>query len=126
MLTRQILYWALAGALMGFGVIGILSIGFPFLLLGLGLVIFGLIRRWFTGFWAFLIGFGGLPALILALDIVTAPPQCPPGPIILPPGVHSYECSGPLGNYVTLAIIFGAIALVGVVWSLVQRLRAHG
>ena len=57
MQTRRILYWALAGALMGFGYIAILSIGSPFLLLGLGLVIFGLIRRWFTGFWAFLIGF---------------------------------------------------------------------
>lgn len=130
MQTRRILYWALAGALMGFGYIGILSIGFPFLLLGLGLVIFGLIRRWLNGLWAFLIGFGGLPALILVLDIITAPPPCPPGEITLPPGVHSFTCSGPLGNYVTLAIIFGAIALVGVAWPLVlwlwRRARRAG
>jgi hypothetical protein len=121
MRTRRPLYWALAGSLMGFGFIGILSIGSPFLLLGLGLVIFGLIRHWFGGFWAFLIGFGGLPALILIFDIVTAPPQCPPGHIVLPPGVHFYECGGPLDNYRMLAIIFGAIALVGVAWPLIQR-----
>jgi hypothetical protein len=126
MQTRRILYWALAGAVMGFGVIGALSIGVPFLLVGVALVIFGLIRRWFGGLWALLIGLGGLPALILTLDIVTAPPQCPPGPITLPPGVSSYECSGPLDNYVKLAIIFGAIALVGVAWPLARRLRTRG
>jgi hypothetical protein len=86
MRTRRTLYWLLAGALMGFGVIGILSIGFPFLLVGLGLTIFLLIRRWLSGAWALLVGFGGLPALILAFDVLTAPPPCPPGPVTLQPG----------------------------------------
>ena len=119
MRIERAVYWALAGALLGFGFIGLLSIGLPFAILGLALVIFGLIRRWFNGVWALLIGIGGVPALILVFDIVTAPPQCPSGPIMLPPGVHSYVCGGPLDNYVMLAIIFGVIALVGVVWPLI-------
>ncbi len=38
------LYWAFAGALMGFGVIGAFSIGIPLVLIGIYFMSFGLAR----------------------------------------------------------------------------------
>ena len=124
MRDRRIMYgyWLITGGLIGFGVLGLLSIGLPFLLLGLLLLIAGL-RFWHTqGFWLVLIGLGVLPTAILVFDIMTAPPPCPAGPIRLPPGVHSYECGGSLNNYYVLAAIFGALALVGAAWPLFRWL----
>jgi hypothetical protein len=128
MRNRRIMYgyWLMTGGLIGFGVIGILSIGLPFLLLGLLLLIAGLAFWRGKGFWLALIGLGVLPAAILVFDIVTAPPPCPAGPIRLPPGAHSYICSGPLNQYYPLIAIFAAIALVGAAWPLFRwRLQAR-
>ena len=113
MAAPQQFYWLLAGALIGFGLIAILSIGFPFLLVGCGLVIYGIIRFRFRGFWAFLVGFGALPALILAAQLVGSP---------LPPctGTSRGDCYPPA--YSTLAIFFGGIALLGGVWPLLRVL----
>ena len=61
----RMLYWLLTGALIGFGCIAILSIGFAFLMLGLILLPVGAIRLGGRGLWAALVGLGGLPALIL-------------------------------------------------------------
>lgn len=125
------LYWLLTGALIGFGVIAILSIGFPFLLLGLILVIFGAIRLGGSGLWAALVGFGGLPALILVWDLTSAPWACasPTGEVL--PKVNYFSCVdtflGQLTSYHLLAFGFGLIALVGLAWPLLQRrlVRPH-
>ena len=114
MAARQLFYWLLAGTLVGFGVIAILSIGFPFLLVGCGLVIFGIIRFRFKGFWAFLVGFGALPALILTAQLVGSPlPTCLPGST-------NGNCYPP--SYYNLAIFFGCTALLGGVWALLRVL----
>ncbi len=125
MATPQHFYWLLAGALMGFGLIGILSIGFPFLLVGCGLVMYGIIRFRFRGFWAFLVGFGALPALILAAQLVGSPlPICTVTSTGLSyeslPGTTSGGCYPP--SYYTLAIFFGGIVLLGGVWPLLRVL----
>jgi hypothetical protein len=80
--TRRLMYWywVIAGGLVGFGFIGILSIGLPFLLVGLGLLIAGVVWWHGRGFWLAVFAFGAVPALILAFDILTAPPParaCP-------------------------------------------------
>jgi hypothetical protein len=127
----QTRYWLLTGALMGFGVIASLSIGFPFLVLGLILVIVGLIvgalRRRITGFWAVLVGFGGLPALILLWDVTSAPWAClPAGGGFSQPNVNYYTCVdtavGPLTTYHIIAFGFSVIALLGLAWPLVHHL----
>jgi len=115
-------YWIITGGLIGFGLLGALSIGLPFLLLGLVLLIAGLFFWRAKGFWVLLVSLGAIPALILLFDILTAPPPCPSGPIILPPGSQSYECSGPLDSYYVLAAIFGALALLGLAWPLFRWL----
>jgi len=118
-------YWIVAGALIGFGVIGILSIGLPFLLIGLGMVVYGIIRFRARGFWAALIGFGTLPAFILIVDIITAPPPCNGQPLVLPPNASSVSCGYIPTSYYILAVFFGAIALLGMAWPLLQRLRSR-
>ena len=123
----RVLYWLVTGALIGFGFIGILSIGWPFLLVGLAMVVYGAIRLGGSGVWSLLVGLGGLPTAFLIIDIVTAPPPCPPGgtlPFRLPSGALAYSCSGP-NSYPMLAAIFGAIGLAGLIWGVVAwRVRA--
>lgn len=122
----RVLYWLLTGALIGFGVIAILSIGFPLLLLGIGLVVFGAIRLGGTGLWAALVGFGGLPASLLVWDLASMPWACasPTGGGL--PNVSYYTCVdtflGSLTTYHVMAFGFGVIALVGLAWPLFHRL----
>jgi len=125
MAAPQVFYWLLAGALIGFGLIGILSIGFPFLLVGCGMLIYGIIRFRFREFWAFLVGLGILPALILAVQLVGYPlPTCTVTSTGLsyesPPGTTSSGCYPP--GYYTLAIFFGCTALLGGIWPLLRVL----
>ena len=114
-------FWLLVGALLGAGFVGVLSIGILLLVPAVALIAIGAIRLGARRMWAVLIGFGAVPALLLALDILTAPPRCPANGIRLPPGAHTFSCSGPLDNYVQLAFVFGGIALLGVLWPLVVR-----
>ena len=57
-------YWAAAGTLAGFGLIGAMTIGAPFLLAGAFLALVGLPLLRTRGIWALFVGFGGLPALV--------------------------------------------------------------
>ena len=57
-------YWAAAGALAGCGLIGLMTIGWPFLLAGAVLALAGLILLRTKGIWTLFVGFGGLPALV--------------------------------------------------------------
>lgn len=121
------LYWAVIGALLGVGIIAILSIG-VFLWLAAGVLLLVLLvafgrERW-RGAWAVVVGFGAGPALILLYDIITAPPLCPPGGMILQPGQTYAVCGGPLPQaYYVLALGFGAIAVVGIALPLLGRWR---
>ena len=114
MRNTHLFYWTTTGALMGYGAVGILSAGFPFLFVGIGMLIYGLIRRWFGGLWSFLIGFGVVPAILLVLGILTAPPVCFQGkPPISAHTTAGLVCGGPIALYWLLALVFAAIALAG-------------
>jgi len=69
-------YWLLTGALLGVGVIALLSIGIFLLAAGLVLLVVGLIRLRGRECWAALVGFGAFPALILLWDVTSAPWAC--------------------------------------------------
>lgn len=105
-------YWLLTGAVLGVGVIAILGIGLLLLLLGLGLLVFGVLRIGARGLWATIVGFGAAPALILQYDVATAPPLCS--------GVShvGMVCGGPTDAYQTLALVFAAIAVFGILIGL--------
>ena len=132
----RILYWFVVGACFGFGVIAILSIGIFFLAAGLALLIFGAIRFGPGRLWAAIIGFGLAPAALLLWDVTSQPWACEPANhTVVSPIVHGgsytspnyFSCvntfAGPLTTYHVMAAIFGAIALVGVIWGLVMLWR---
>jgi hypothetical protein len=122
-------YWLITGALIGFGGIAILSIGFPFIVLGLIMVVLGAIRVRGSVWWAALVGFGGVPALILVWDVTSLPWACMSAGGALP-NVRYYTCvDTPLGlltSYHIMAIGFGTIALAGVAWALLRALVTRG
>jgi hypothetical protein len=126
--------WAVGGSLAGFGLIGILSIGFPFLLAGLAMLVFAILKVGARGAWAGVVGFGAIPALVLlaniATDLLTADWSCSSvswgnsgyssGSVSLAPGEESIRCVTIPGSYIVLAAIFGSIASVGAALRLLQ------
>ncbi len=124
-------YWLITGALIGSSFIGILSFGFPFVILGVILVAVGVI--WMRGaeWWTALVGFGGVPAVFLLLAVASRPWACISGPVTgAHPNVGYYDCVetpiGLLTTYHVMAIVFGAIALAGLAWALVRALVTRG
>jgi hypothetical protein len=117
---------------MGFGLIGLMTMGFPFVVVGLVMALVGVWRPGVGGVWSFLIGFGGLPALVFLLHIVEgaktalnpycAQPGDPGTPI--PPGAGPVECAFIPGSYYVMFAIFAAIALLGVALELLVRTRS--
>jgi hypothetical protein len=129
----NVLYWATTGALVGFGLIGLTSNGFPFVVAGLVMAVVGVRRPGISGAWGFLIGFGGLPALVLLLNIVEGArtalnPYCaqPGGPgTQIPPQAGPVECALIPGSYYVMFATFTAIALLGVVLGLLLHARSR-
>jgi hypothetical protein len=126
--------WAVGGSLAGFGLIGILSIGFPFLLAGLAMLVFAILKAGARGAWAGVVGFGVVPALVLlanmATDLLTADWSCSSvswgnsgyssGSVTLAPGEESITCTTIPGSYLVLLAIFGSIASLGAALRLLQ------
>jgi hypothetical protein len=124
------LYWVATGAVMGFGLISLMTIGFPFVVVGLVMALVGVWRPGLSGGWGFLAGFGGFPALVFLSHIVAGlrtvlNPYCDqrsPGTTIPPPS-GPVECAFIPSSYYVMFVIFTALALVGVALGLF--LRAH-
>ena len=129
MVALRIVYWLLTGALIGFGCIAILSLGAPFLLLGVLMVVFGAFRVGPRGIWAALVGFGAVPAGVLIWDVTSMPWACQGGEAL--PNVNYFSCVdtpfGTLTTYHVMALIFGLVAVLGLVLALAQGLwmRSH-
>lgn len=84
------LLWFLWGALMGFGLLGILSIGIVLLLVGLGLLV-PLLRGGFPGRWMALAG-AALPWTVFALAGVVNPNCASGSATITPSGEERFTC----------------------------------
>lgn len=127
------LYWLVTGALMGFGFVGMFSIGLPFLVVGMLMGVFGFLKLGGRGSWAFLVGLGGLPALVLLINIaegirsalnpycgVSDPSGGEAGKTEVPPNAGPVECSFIPASYYVLFAVFAAIALSGVAARLLR------
>lgn len=123
-------YWAVVGALAGFGLIGLMTIGGTFVLAGAVLALVGLPLLRTRGTWAFFVGFGGLPTLVFLLHIADGVrsalnPYCdqsrgPGAPA--PPGMpDSVSCSSVPASYYAMFAVFAAVALFGVALGLLLR-----
>ena len=124
-------YWLVAGAVVGFGLIGLMTIGFPFLIIGMILCVVGVWKPGIGRSWAFLIGLGGLPALVFVSHMVEGlrtalNPYCDwrgPGTTISPPA-GPVECTFVPGSYYVMFVISVAVALSGVALYLLLRGRS--
>ena len=133
-------YWLFVGALLGIGLIGMLSIGIFLFVPGLALLIFGAIRLRGRGMWAAVVGFGAAPALLLLWDVSSGPWACQPAnntyvsPTVQPGSSYTspsfYSCVntpiGQLTTYHVMAAGFGAVALVGLLLGLVALRWSRG
>lgn len=99
-------YWFIAGGVIGVGVIAILSIGAIFLAVGLALTVFGVLRVGTRELWAALVGGGVVPLSILLYDL-----SQPIQPMTT------------AQSYWALAVVFGVIAVLGLLVGLIERLR---
>ena len=122
------LYWIATGAVIGFGVIGLMTVGFPFVVVGLVLVLVGLWRPGPSGAWGLLVGTGPLAALVFPSHMVQGlrtafNPYChEQGPgTTMPPPAGPVECALIPGSYYVMFTILAAIALVGVALGLLRR-----
>ena len=135
-----VLYWVATGAVAGFGLIGLMTIGLPFVVVGLLMTIVGAWRFGVGGAWGLLIGFGGLPALVFLSHILDGirtalnpycaqsrgsgtPASSATGSIAIPPGFDQVECALIPGSYYIMFVIFTGIALLGVALGLLMRRR---
>jgi hypothetical protein len=127
------LYWAATGAVLGFGLIGLMTVGFPFVIVGLAMALVGVWKPGTGGAWGILIGFGGLPALVFLSHIVQGVrtalnPYCalPGGPATgIPPAAGPVVCAYIPGSYYVMFAIFTAIALLGVALGLLLSARSR-
>jgi hypothetical protein len=101
------LYWFVAGGLLGFGVLSLLSIGAPLMVLALILIVIGAIRLGPRGAFGAFLGAGLVPFPFLLIDILN--PELQPA---------ANDQTGTV-----LAIVFGAIALAGVAWGVLETAR---
>jgi hypothetical protein len=104
------IYWALAGCMLGFGLLAAFSIGWPFFLLGTFLVLYRVKRTGERGLWVSLIGMGVVPALFLLTNYFFAD--------------HSTTLFP--DTYFRGVLVFMIPTAIGVVWGLVANNRAKG
>jgi len=103
---RRALYWFVAGGLIGFGVIALLSIGWPLILVGLILLVIGALRLGVRELWGAFLGGGLVPLAFLLNDLQN--------PDIQPATTAQF--------YQLLAMLLGAITLLGLLWGLIATL----
>lgn len=130
------LYWALTGAMIGFGLIGLMTIGFPFLVAGAVMFLIGLLRFGLAGLPAFLTGFGGVPALLLTYNLaeqVSSAAWSCSGISFIENSAHGYGsvsadgtvtevvCATIPGQLIVLAVVFWGITLLGLAAVLLTR-----
>lgn len=92
------LYWAIAGGLLGVGIIAILSIGIFLVVASVPLIVIGVLRGWVREWWAGIVGFGLAPMLILLANLQ---------------GADAIQPASTAETYQIMAIVFGAIAALG-------------
>ncbi|HEX5440460.1 MAG TPA: hypothetical protein VFW76_06220 [Ktedonobacterales bacterium] len=95
----KVLYWFIAGGLVGIGCIAILSIGVCLIAASVPLIVLGAVRGWLRELWAGVVGFGLAPMVILLADLQQR---------------DQIQPTSTADFYQLLAIGFGVVAALGV------------
>jgi hypothetical protein len=112
-------YWGLVGALIGFGVLSLLSIGLPFVLVGMVLAVVGIWKFGVHDAWVALVACGVLDAAIVMHTISSAGPVCPASGM----GHTQSACSDLPSTYVQIVVVAWCIAIIGVLVPAVRWIR---
>jgi hypothetical protein len=100
-------YWLLAGALLGFGLMAAFSIGIAFFLPGMFMALYRVWRVGGRGFGLVLVGMGLLPLVYLPLRYFTADRTNTFYP----------------GDWWKGLLVYGALAIIGTVWAMLDLRR---
>ena len=107
--------WLLWGALMGFGLLGISSIGIPLLLVGLVLLV-PLVRGGLPGRWMALVG-AAIPWAVFGVEGILSPDCASGSATITPSGVEHFSCDvmDSSTELVPLLMVSATVMAVGLV-----------
>lgn len=105
--AKSYIYWALAGCLLGFGLLAVFSIGLAFFLLGIFLVLYRAKRTGERGLWVSLIGMSVVPVLFFSSKYFFTDDYANLSPSTFLGGV----------------LVFMIPAAIGVIWKLVEMNR---
>lgn len=117
-------YWAVTGALISFGFLGLMSIGLPFLLVGLVMFVYGVFWLLLRGVWAITVGLGAVPAYLFTNNALmvagsSGPPCSESGEATLaaPAGTGestAASCSPPESDdFIAVLVFLGVVMLSG-------------
>ena len=107
--VERIIFWSFSGACMGFGLIAFGLALTPFFF-GAVLALYGVRRIGPRGFWITLVSMGMVPIGLVGYSYLTADPAT------------TWYPTNPL---LPLTMVFGPIALAGLIWGYVERQRLH-
>jgi hypothetical protein len=104
---QRIIFWVVAGACMGFGLIAF-GLGFTPFFFGAVVALYGIKRFGPRGFWITLVSMGSLPMALVTVQYYTADPR-----------IVTY----PTNPLPILALTFGPIIFAGLIWSRIEQRR---
>lgn len=131
------IFWVVTGGVIAFGGLALMSIGLPFLVVGLVMAVFGMFSLKFKGVWGITIGLGAVPAYVLLRQaweakVSSGPPCTQEGEVTLgaPSGPGESDvvssCSPPVPEGIVLVLVlFGAIMVSGPALRLFLLWRAR-
>lgn len=129
---KNALYWTLTGAILGFGLLAIFTVGVLFLIDGFAMALLAIFKPWLRGARAVTLGLGGAPAVIFARDIfeaaVSSDPSCTQeGSVTIRASAGegaSVACTTPItGAHIVALALFVAVAASGPAWCFFRRGR---
>ena len=105
----RMLYWLIAGGMMGFGIMAF-GLGLLPALFGAVMALYGIRRFGSEGFWMTLIGIGTVPAVVLLLGYLMAQSS------------NIFAGPPPFGAIA----VFGGVVLAGIIWGVIEAYRGRG
>jgi hypothetical protein len=106
---QRIIFWVVAGACMGFGLIAF-GLGLTPFFFGAVVALYGVKRFGPQGFWITLVSMGSVPMALVTVQYYTADPR---------------TITYPINPLPTLALAFGPIILGGLIWSRIEQHRTN-
>ena len=106
---QRIIFWVVAGACMGFGLIAF-GLGLTPFVFAAVVALYGIKRFGSQGFWIMLVSMGIVPLALVSVQYYTADPM---------------TTTYPINPLPILALAFGPIILGGLIWRSIEHRRTN-